>query len=459
MNNVSTAAVTAQDEDKHHAHEWALLIQRLIKAVDAHHAGITNARKREGLTRALMVRDPSPEALRGKLTRLVESWGLVSDGFDTPEIAELPSSDNVVRTASEHLNATVKHLESTLQRGRPLEPGVIEKMRDLLMLLLENIAQLTPESHLLEQQIDQLSHMFSLPLTVRRLEEAERQLRSLMIKQGAIKHGIEEAKSATKEMVANLITRLGVISDSTGGYGKKVEQYAKKIREARDLPEVSGTVKQLLDDTRSISTDMAKARDDLVESRRRLREQQDRVVSLEQELSRVSAMVKTDPLTDTLNRRGFEEAYSQEVSRADRQGNSLLSIALLDVDNFKQLNDKMGHEAGDLALKHLAAVLRETLRPTDAVGRYGGEEFALLLPGVDVPTATEIMVRVQRELTKRIFLHENTKVLITFSAGVADVDISRGLAEALKRCDAAMYVAKKEGKNRVKIAVLAQQSS
>jgi diguanylate cyclase len=490
MNEGSVATMSGADEAKRQAQEWAALIQRLVKALEASHAGITHARKREGLARALLVRDPTAEALRSKLQRLVESWGQVNAGVDigdlraTLETAESEATDKnassqsgVAHTVSgltqrimsltqpaiqqnssssgsitERLKAGIQKVETSLGRHQTLEPGVVEKMRNLLLLLLENAAQLTPESPLLAQQIDQLGHTLTMPLTVRRLEEAERQLRSLMIKQGAIKHSIEVAKNATKEMLAVLIKRIGRIGDSTGKYGEKIDGYAERIRRAKDLPELSDMVRLLLDDTRVITADMVQARDDMVESSQRLKEQEERVVLLERELERVSALVKTDPLTETLNRRGFEEAYGVEVARADRATQNCISIALLDVDNFKQLNDQLGHEAGDQALKHLASVLKDVLRPTDAVGRYGGEEFALLLPGLGVQQAAEVMVRMQRELTKRIFLHDNQKTLITFSAGVAQVDMTLGLTEALRRCDASMYEAKRTGKNRVLIA-------
>lgn len=451
------------DNARQQAQDWAALLQRLIKTLDSHSAGITNARKREGLTRALVVREATPQALHGKLSRLVDSWGQVNGGVDIDDIAGMASRTQPMPTLTQKTlvagagGATVaatisQQVDTIVAKSRDAELGVVDKLRNLLMLLLENIAQLTPESPLLEQQIEQLGHTLSMPLTVRRLEEAERQVRSLMIKQGAIKHSIEEAKNATKEMVATLITRITRLSDSAGGYGEKVDRYALRIRQARDLPELSDTVRQLLEDTRSMTADIGHARDDLVNERRKLREQEERVALLEQELDRVSALVKTDPLTQTLNRRGFEEAYALEVARSHRNTPQDLTVALLDVDDFKHLNDQFGHEAGDLALKHLASILKETLRPTDAVGRYGGEEFALLLPGLDANKAADIMKRVQRELTKRIFLHDNAKVLMTFSAGVADVDLTRGLAEALRRCDAAMYEAKHAGKNRVLVA-------
>jgi diguanylate cyclase len=121
----------------------------------------------------------------------------------------------------------------------------------------------------------------------------------------------------------------------------------------------------------------------------------------------------------------------------------------MDVDNFKKLNDTHGHQAGDEALVHLARVTRETIRPQDTLARYGGEEFVVLLPDTELDDAVKAMTRVQRELTRKFFLHKNEKILITFSCGVAEQGETENSAGAVKRADQAMYLAKRAGKNRV----------
>src|SRR5690606_38576329 len=126
-----------------------------------------------------------------------------------------------------------------------------------------------------------------------------------------------------------------------------------------------------------------------------------------------------------------------------------LCVALLDLDNFKALNDRLGHATGDEALVHLAEVARQVLRPQDQLARYGGEEFVILLPDTEVDDGVRIMQRLQRELTKRYFLKGEERVLITFSAGVAQVKGESDGPEALRRADQAMYLAKRSGKNRV----------
>jgi diguanylate cyclase len=132
-----------------------------------------------------------------------------------------------------------------------------------------------------------------------------------------------------------------------------------------------------------------------------------------------------------------------------RRKETPLSVSLLDIDNFKNLNDRLGHETGDEALIHLVKVVRECLRPQDTLARYGGEEFVILMPDTVLDEAIQAMTRLQRELTKNFFLAGNEKVLITFSAGVAQLAAEESAAEAIKRADQAMYLAKRSGKNRV----------
>ncbi len=169
---------------------------------------------------------------------------------------------------------------------------------------------------------------------------------------------------------------------------------------------------------------------------------------MQAELDSASKLVRHDQLTGVLNRRGLEEAYEKESSRARRR-RTPLCVGLLDIDNFKKLNDSLGHDAGDAALIHLATVIRDTMRPQDTCARFGGEEFIILLPDTSLEDAQKALTRLQRELTKRFFLHNNEKQLITFSAGVTALSEDDTQASIMKRADEAMYTAKKSGKNRV----------
>ena len=197
-----------------------------------------------------------------------------------------------------------------------------------------------------------------------------------------------------------------------------------------------------------MASESQSSREELQSMRSRVSETEGQIAKLHQELDRVSLQARHDPLTGALNRKGLDEAMVREVSSVRRKEQAL-SVALLDIDNFKKLNDTQGHAAGDVALTHLAKVARESLRPQDTLARYGGEEFVILMPDTALDKGVEAMTRLQRELTKKFFLAGTEKLLITFSAGVAQLAAKEEPMDAIKRADQAMYLAKRAGKNRV----------
>jgi len=238
------------------------------------------------------------------------------------------------------------------------------------------------------------------------------------------------------------------MTDSTDAYGAQMEEHVGLIEQARSLSEITPVLKQVVSATRSIAQQSLTARDELRGMRERANITEAEIAKLHQELDRVSAQARHDPLTGALNRKGLDEALGRELSVVRRKSTALC-VALLDIDNFKKINDERGHSTGDEALAHLATVARQCMRPQDTLARYGGEEFVILLPDTVLDHGIEAMVRLQRELTKQFFMAGTEKVLITFSAGVAQLEPEEDGDAALRRADKAMYTAKRAGKNRV----------
>ncbi|MGB2952391.1 MAG: diguanylate cyclase [Gaiellaceae bacterium] len=159
-----------------------------------------------------------------------------------------------------------------------------------------------------------------------------------------------------------------------------------------------------------------------------------------------------DELTGLPNRRRCEEVLRAEVSRAERYGLPL-SVVLCDLDDFKTTNDTHGHAAGDLLLQEFAAVLRETLRDIDLPARWGGEEFLLVLPGVDLMGATNAAERIREEFcARRVGTLTNGEIGTTASFGAAELVDGLTAADLVDAADQALYAAKREGKNRVESA-------
>ncbi|MBP5985614.1 MAG: GGDEF domain-containing protein [Azonexus sp.] len=318
----------------------------------------------------------------------------------------------------------------------------------LLHLIIENIGELSVDDAWLKGQVDGLLATVTPPFTLRHLDEMERRLGDVMERQGRAKSRAIEAQHEMRQMLAEFIERLALMNQSSSLFEGKMAESVRQIEQVSTFEDL----KPLLDGVILAAHAMA---DETAHSREQLKSLQEKVVhteaelmQLHQELDSASSLARHDPLTDALNRKGLEEALIREIASMRRK-ETPLSIGLLDVDNFKKLNDRLGHEAGDGALVHIADVARHNMRPSDTLARYGGEEFIILMPDTELEQGIEAMTRLQRELTKAIYLAGSEHILITFSAGVAQLTPEESGSDAIRRADQAMYLAKRAGKNRV----------
>jgi diguanylate cyclase (GGDEF)-like protein len=173
------------------------------------------------------------------------------------------------------------------------------------------------------------------------------------------------------------------------------------------------------------------------------------IMRLMGDFRRVASQASTDSLTGLANRRMLDEELVLEWRRADRVGDSL-AFVLLDLDNFKQVNDTHGHQAGDAVLRAVGQVLHTGVRQVDLAGRYGGEEFALILPETDLPGALKLAERLRAALeTTSVELPDGKALQVTASFGVALKDELFSADELVAVADEALYAAKRAGKNRV----------
>jgi diguanylate cyclase (GGDEF)-like protein len=164
---------------------------------------------------------------------------------------------------------------------------------------------------------------------------------------------------------------------------------------------------------------------------------------------RVASQAATDALTGLANRRSFDDELALEWRRAERVGDSL-ALLLIDLDNFKSINDELGHQAGDAVLKRVAAILASGARQVDLAARYGGEEFALLTPETDIVGATKLAERLRSALEAATTkLPNGTEVTVTASFGVAVKGELERAEQLVTAADEALYEAKRYGKNRV----------
>lgn len=166
---------------------------------------------------------------------------------------------------------------------------------------------------------------------------------------------------------------------------------------------------------------------------------------------KLEEMAHVDQLTGVYNRRWLMERLQEERNRCARLG-SPSALIMLDVDHFKKVNDDWGHQAGDTVLSELGKVMKEHARNYDIVGRYGGEEFVILLPGVDGPTGYELAENLRQRVESEITIPGSDSVAVTISAGLAVYREGYREEDWLAAADVALYAAKRSGRNRVMIS-------
>ncbi len=174
---------------------------------------------------------------------------------------------------------------------------------------------------------------------------------------------------------------------------------------------------------------------------------QKKQIELESVMAQAREVTQTDPLTFIYNRRAVIRELQDEVMRAERY-NAHLSVSIIDVDYFKSINDSFGHPVGDAILQQVAHRLRDGIRHPDVVGRYGGEEFLIILPNSDIHAAAEQAARLGKMMREKPALVKEHVIQVTLSIGVAQLKNGKDTWETLlNRADNAMYEAKKKGRD------------
>jgi diguanylate cyclase len=403
----------------------------------------------------VMPADPDKQALvlRELFTRAM-TFGLSSLLHDMPALAtESEALGTAIKTAysDKALNDIAVRLKQLCFQIELSSADSGERQKSLFLLfklLLDNVGDLLEDDSWLQGQISVVKDLLAGPLDQRALEDASRNLKEVIYKQGLLKHSLAEAKVTMKNMMTTFIDRISGLAASTGNYQEKIGSYSQKISSAQNIGELNEILAEVLHETRVVQSAAVESHNEMLAARHEVQEAENRIKQLEAKLQHMSELVREDQLTGSLNRRGLDDVFEREAARADRCGTPLC-VAMLDLDNFKRLNDCLGHLAGDEALVHLVRVVKQTLRSMDVIARFGGEEFLILLPETPIDEAILTLTRVQRALTKHFFMHNNERILITFSAGVALRAANEDQNAVVSRADKALLQAKQAGKNRV----------
>jgi diguanylate cyclase len=237
-------------------------------------------------------------------------------------------------------------------------------------------------------------------------------------------HGVADLASSISHDVARYRARMETVSQQLTPDGQTAETASPRL--------VAQVVKRL-------TAAIQHLQDRLQTAEHRLEEQA-------RQTGEFLSEARTDALTGLPNRRALDDELTRRVAEWNRR-RTPLSLLLVDVDRFKLLNDSHGHLAGDAVLRQLAGCLKRSVRQMDLVSRYGGEEFAIVLPATNAMDATRAAENVRKVIERAEFRHEQTPLQVTASIGVAEIGEGEPAEAMIKRADAALYASKNYGRN------------
>jgi len=303
--------------------------------------------------------------------------------------------------------------------------------------------------------VDQLIDMLELitnafvEISTREHQQLENFLKSLNKRldrmSGFVSRTIEFGKQVSSETKALDEKLQGNVSEIK----ESVEQ-SNTLGDARDI--LIQKIDQIVETVGHFRANQEANQQKLTKDIQTLQEQliatQDESTRLRDELAEQKARAQTDPLTNLPNRYYYNERLTQEYNRWRRYRSSL-TMVIGDIDYFKRINDEFGHDAGDEVLKSVANYFMSTLRESDFVARFGGEEFIILLPETSLVDATKAMNKIRLGIKGLVIQHQNNKIPVAMSFGIAEFENHDTAKSVFDRADTALYRAKEKGRDQV----------
>ena len=260
----------------------------------------------------------------------------------------------------------------------------------------------------------------------------------------------ERKLDSDRELINLILTLISTATESTGALAQNLGLQNKSITSSVDALERTEEKQEILSLLQIISATAHSIQRSVEVTSHELASTRSALDTMRTELQQAREQMILDPLTGARNRFGMEITLNQEVARVRRSGGSL-TLAMLDLDHFKHLNDTHGHDAGDQVLLYFTLLSKSVLRESDVLFRYGGEEFLVLLPDTEVQGAVFMLERLRQMMQKSPLNYHQKKISVTFSGGVAGLHETDSGASLIQRADRALYASKTQGRDRVEI--------
>ncbi len=255
---------------------------------------------------------------------------------------------------------------------------------------------------------------------------------------------VDDARIAIGGMLSVMITHLKDLDSSSTHFCDSLSSCMEQLNDQPKLNDVKTIIT-------AVTEEAKKVRDTNLDMKNTLDNLSNEVTALQEDVARLDSEALTDPLTQIMNRRGFDSSL-KTITKESQEEDLDCSLIVVDIDHFKKVNDNFGHLVGDKILKFTAITLRQNIRGNDILARYGGEEFAIILPNTNYQGALSVAENLcQAVASKRLTTGSKAKTIgrITISCGVSTYKSGDDLEAFFDRADKCMYQAKEQGRNGV----------
>lgn len=258
---------------------------------------------------------------------------------------------------------------------------------------------------------------------------------------------LEEIRSEIRALLLETLSGVQLASQHSTDSANRITDNAERMSENSTVQELHAIITDVVRETHTIARNSNSLKTMLDDTRHEIE-------SLREELDRTRQQATTDSLTGLLNRRGFETALQLACTEASHHRQAL-TLLMIDIDHFKQINDTYGHLTGDKVLRNVGTILSANIKGKDTVGRFGGEEFAVLLTSTQLGNAHQVAEILRRNIERSKLRHvagDDNVVQVTVSIGVTEYMPGENTDDLVKRADEAMYQSKHQGRNRISLS-------
>jgi len=263
------------------------------------------------------------------------------------------------------------------------------------------------------------------------------------LSESARNDSVRKISEQIQQAISGLGAALHSVKSATSEYSETLEGAARDIGGAQTIDDLARTVSSIVEDTKMMARKNQELEFQLTSS-------STQVAELRKNLDSATRDAMTDGLTGLANRKAFDKQIADWV--AERSSGGALCLIMLDIDHFKTFNDNYGHQTGDQVLKLVARALTDGIKGRDFAARFGGEEFAIILPETPLSAAIKVADALRKSVEDKEVVNRTSNTSlgrITLSAGVAELKAGESVADFIERTDAALYAAKRAGRNRV----------